>query len=482
LTAIERARNVDLVATASFSGSWARLHRLQASFAGAARTRAEERSLLADARALGATAVPACLRALRGPLASRPWVVSVLRAVAEAAPERVRTGLRELTDGVAADDVKLSALSLLAELGDETATARFADPVEVHRRSLARFAAQLGTPADVASAAELLVSRLSPGALVEFVEAFAEACPDGARRLGEELCARVELDVQARVEVDRLLAPLRQAELPATRPRGRPALLVGLRHDDGRAVIAIARRVLGARRWRSLCVLIDAGGVLADVLYRDDGTLAELRDSVIDPIAADGYQPLAVTASSARRLVAVAARRAVSLGRPLPLGYYLGRDLLELADSHLQGERSADTAALLGRALELLAGGERLRARPLLEHVVGRRPDDAEAVSALGLCALGQGELDAALPMLARAAELEPAWPLHHWNLAAAAHRAGRLDVCAHALVEFLAHADEPAAATVDTGHHRRVAIARRFVADHRRLQTMSGDGREPRA
>jgi hypothetical protein len=470
------------MATASVSGSWARLHRLQASFGAASRTRPEERAALADARALGGTAVPACLRALRGPVAGRPWVVTVLRAVAEVAPARVQSGLRELTEGDAADDVKLSALSLLAELGDETATAWFADPVEVHRRSLARFATQLGTPADVASAAELLVSRLSPGALVEFVEAFADACPDGARRLGEELCARVELDVQARLEVERLMAPLRLAAAPAARVQGRPALLAGLRHQDGRAVIAIARRVRGVRRWRSLCVLIDAGGALADVLYRDDGTLAELRDGVIDPIAADGYDRLPVTPSSARRLVAIAARRAVAIGRPLPTGYYLGRDLLELADSHLQDERSTDGAALLGRALELLAAGQRERARPLLEHVVGRRPDDAEAVSALGLCLLGLGELEPAVRTLARAAELEPAWPLHHWNLAAAAHRAGRLDVCAHALAAFLVHADEPAAATVDASHHRRVAIARRFVADHQRYQAVTGRRPEPRA
>ncbi len=460
----------------TISGSWARLHRMQASFAAVVRARADERVVLADARALGGTAVPACMRALHGPNAGRPWVITVLRAVAEVAPERVRLGLRALTDGGAPDDVKLVALSLLAELGDETASARFVDPIAVHRQSLARFESQLGSPADVASAAELLMSRLAPTALVEFVDAFAEACPEGARRLGEELCARIELDIQARLEVDRLMAPLRLAAAPDLRPQGRPALLTGLRHDDGRAVIAIARRVTGERRWRSLCVLVDAAGGLADVLYRDAGTVAELRDQVIEPIAADGYQRIAVTAASARRLVALAARRAVALGRPLPSGYYLGRDLLELADSHLQGERSADAAAVLGRALELLAQGDRLRARPLLEHVVDRRPDDAEAVSALGLCMLGQGHLAEAVGILARAAELEPAWPLHHWNLAAAAHRAGRLDVCASALVDFLARADEPTAATIDVGHHRRVALARRFIADHRRYESATGE------
>ncbi len=468
--------------SATISGSWARLHRLQASFAAVARSRADERAALADARALAATAVPACLRALGGPTAGRAWVVTVLRAVAEVAPDRVVAGLRALIDGPVADDVKLTVLSLLAELGDETATARFADPLAVHKQSLARFESQLGSPADVASAAELLVSRLAPTALVEFVEAFAEACPDGARRLGEELCGRVELDVIARLEVDRLMAPLRLAAAPAIRPQGRPALLTGLRHPDGRAVIAIARRVAGERRWRSLCVLIDATGALADVLYRDAGTLAELRDRVIEPIAVEGYDRVAMTPTSARRLVGFAARRAVALGRPLPSGYYLGRDLLELADSHLQGERSPDAAALLGRALELLATGDRARARPLLELVVRRQPDDAEAVSGLGLCLLGLGEHDAAVRALARAAELDPAWPLHHWNLAAAAHRAGRLDVCADALVAFLARADEPAAATIDAGHHRRVAIARRFVADHRRYAAATRDRPDPRS
>ncbi len=462
--------------TDTLSGSWARLHRLQASLAAVGPSRADQRAALVDARALGATAVPACLRALRASGTAKAWVATVLRAIAEVAPERVRAGLLELTTGAAPDEAKLIALSLLAELGDETATARFADPLAVHRQSLARFEAQLTTPADVASAAELLMSRLAPTALVEFFAAFAEACPDGARRLGEELGARIELDVQARVEVERLLAPLRQATAPVALRPGRPALLTALQHADGRAIIAVARRVGAERRWRSLCVLIAADGGLHDVLYRDRGTLAALRDEVLAPIEADGYARTPTTAASARRLVALAARRAVALGRRLPSGYYLGRDLLALADSHLPGVVAGDESALLGRALELLAAGDRARAQPLLEHVARHRPDDAEAVSALGLCRLGLGAHDDAVAALARAATLEPGWPLHHWNLAAAAHRAGQLDVCARALVEFLAHADEPAAAAVDPSHGRRVALARRFLADHRRAPRSPGD------
>jgi hypothetical protein len=61
------------------------------------------------------------------------------------------------------------------------------------------------------------------------------------------------------------------------------------------------------------------------------------------------------------------------------------------------------------------------------------------------------------------------------------------LPVCAKALREFLARADDPSIGTlagaVDPGHSRRVSLARRFIADHARLeQATSGLGDEPRA
>jgi tetratricopeptide (TPR) repeat protein len=176
-------------------------------------------------------------------------------------------------------------------------------------------------------------------------------------------------------------------------------------------------------------------------------------------------------------MVGAAARRTVSSGQTLPSGYYLGRDLLGITDSHVVGGRAGEPAALLGRAVDLLAAGESERARPLLEHCASIAPDDAEAASSLGLCLLAQGELPAAVLHLQRAAWIEPQWPLHHWNVAAAAHRAGDLATCAGALREFLARADEPLAAAVDPGHGRRISLARRFVADHARLAGSSLDG-----
>lgn len=473
------------------SGSWAGLHRLRASFE-SARSRADERLLLDEARNLGATAVPLCVRALVADAGDdagrRPWAAQLLRAAAEVAGDRVRAALHEVAAGAAPDEAKLAALGLLAELGDETATARFADPDRIHKQSLARFATQLDTAADVASAADLLVSRLSAEEIVEFIEAFAETSPDGARRLADELCARVDLDVGARGELVRVAAPLRlSCPPPVARPLGRPALLVGLRHADGRIVVAVARRSppgdgrpASRRRWRFLCVLCDAAGAVTDVHYKDDATLASLREEVVMPLEDAGYARFPLTNAAARRLVGAAARRTVSSGRALPSAYYLGRDLLGLTDGHVVGGRAGEPTALLGRAVDLLAAGESDRARPLLEHCAAIAPDDAETASSLGLCLLAQGELAGAVRHLERAAWLEPAWPLHHWNLAAAAHRAGLLSTCATALRAFLARADDPLASSVDPGHARRVTLARRFVADHDRYEDSTVDHPPP--
>lgn len=467
------------------SGSWAGLHRLRSSFDGP-RTRSEERVLLDEARALGATAVPLCARELAAgtELDRRTWAITLLRVLSEIAGDRVRGALLEVAAGPSCDDVKLATLGLLAELGDETATARFADPDRVHQQSLERFATQLDTAADVASAADLLVSRLEPEEIIDFVESFAEASPDGARRLADELCARVDLDVAARSELVRVAAPLRlTCPPPVARPLGRPALLVGLRHHDGRIVVAVARRCAAidgrpaGRRWRFLCVLCDAAGSISDVHYRDDATLSVLRVEVVGPLEAAGYERFAVTGAAARRMVGAAARRSVTAGRTLPSAYYLGRDLLGITDGHVVGGRAGEPAALLGRAVDLLAAGESARARPLLEHCVAIAPDDAEAASSLGLCLLAMGELAAAIRHLARAAWLEPGWPLHHWNVAAAAHRAGELGTCARALAAFLARADDPLAGAVDPGHARRVSLARRFIADHERVEQSSREG-----
>ena len=86
------------------------------------------------------------------------------------------------------------------------------------------------------------------------------------------------------------------------------------------------------------------------------------------------------------------------------------------------------------------------------------------------------GDFPAAVAALTRAAWLEPAWPLHHWNLAAAAHRAGDPATCARALHAFLDHAGDPLAHTIDASHGHRVALARRFLVDHGALRRGRAD------
>src|SRR5204863_2794548 len=104
--------------------------------------------------------------------------------------------------------------------------------------------------------------------------------------------------------------------------------------------------------------------------------------------------------------------------------------------------RASHLATLHGRAVDLLAAGEHARARPLLEHCFRIAPDDADIAASLGSCLLAAGEVEAARAPLALAARLEPAWALHHWNLAAACHRAGDLAGCWRALREYLVRTD----------------------------------------
>ncbi|MEZ4403451.1 MAG: hypothetical protein R3B06_25725 [Kofleriaceae bacterium] len=457
------------------SSSWTDLQRLRASFG--TRARVDEPGLRALARTLGATAVPLCGRMLAGSADERAWALELMRTIAQVADERVRHELRTATGRALTDEAKLAALALLAELGDEETTARFADPRQMHQQSFSRFAGQLASPAEVASAADLLVSRLPPRELVEFVEAFSETNPERARELADELAARVDLGVAARGELSRVVAPLRLVRRPSSPARalGRPSLLAGLRHPDGRVVVVVARRVPGEPRWRALAILCAADGALDAVRYDDDATPRGVRDTLIAPLADDGYARFTLTTSAARRLVTGAARRAVTAGPALPSAYYLGRDLLGLGHSHLADggvpADEPDRGALLGRAIDLLAGGAPARARPLLEHCARVGPDDADAHGHLGLCRYALGDYVGAVEALRRAVWLEPAWPLHHWNLAAAAHRVGDVAGCAQALHGFLDHAGDRLAAAIDHEHARRVALARRFLADHGALR-----------
>jgi hypothetical protein len=469
-----------------------KLHRLAASFA-APRSSARDRATLRLAVELGAIAVPCCARELAGLVpARRAWARELLGAIAiEPEPggpgeDRVRRAVRDLLEGPATDDAKIDALALLAELGEVSVPASFADPAAIQRRSVEELVGHLTTTESIASAAALVSEGLEPAAIVELVEALSEIAPAAAQRLVGELGARVDVDPELRGDLQRVTAPLalvdprgaagdRAPDAAALAPR--PSLVEIHRHPAGRIVVAIARRVPDQRRWRAMSVLIDEDGALIDGWYDADCAPRKVTAEVLAPLGAQGFAGGAATPAAARRMVAEAACRAVALGVGLPPAYYPGRDLLELGDAHLAGRPAPDPlTTALSRAVDLLAAGELARARPLLEHCTCHAPDDALAASSLGLCLSAQGDVAAALPWLERATRLEPAWPLHHWNLAAAAHQAGRLDACYLAMVRFLARSGVPAArAAHDPEHGDRVRLAERIVVEHERTCRLEG-------
>jgi tetratricopeptide (TPR) repeat protein len=104
------------------------------------------------------------------------------------------------------------------------------------------------------------------------------------------------------------------------------------RADGARAVLVTQR--LGDRRparLRAMTAIVDAGGKLTSVRYEPElaprGGVKRLQHALVSA----GYLPSPPrSVDEAARLVGNAARGT----RPLPRGYYLGRDLLGLRDEH----------------------------------------------------------------------------------------------------------------------------------------------------
>src|SRR5687768_9757868 len=114
------------------------------------------------ARKLGATAIPLLGRELRQTDAFRREAARTALALLATTDARVRVirELRVVTGDTSADEAKVCALGLLAELG-EHAAARFSDPAAIQRRSALALAAQLDGPSDVASAIDMMVRQLA---------------------------------------------------------------------------------------------------------------------------------------------------------------------------------------------------------------------------------------------------------------------------------------------------------------------------------
>lgn len=432
-------------------------------------------------RRLGTTAIPLLGRALRHADPRRREAARTALA-AIASPEsggeirtRVLAELRAITTENTGDEIKVCALGLLSELGERGA-AQFSDPGAIQHRSAVALAAQLGTDADVASAADLMVRQLQDTDIVQMIEVMTQAAPAAARRLAAELTGRLDLPADARERIAATIAS--DGALPVAGDRRKPprstqvAVLVDA---SARLVVVASRKVIGERRWRRWAVLVGASGRIEDCLHEDDGGEDGDAAPLIANLCADGYRIASTDLEHARTVVTSAARLTASPSSTgaceLPSAYYLGRDLLALGDAHL-GSRPPQGTSTIARALEHLADGDPVRAEALLAKCDIANPDAAAAMAAI---LLGRGDAAAAIVALERALAAEPAWPLHHWNHAVALHQLGDVNGCFHALRRFVSTSAAPTGLYADPAQPGRVGQAERMLAELERTARLTG-------
>jgi tetratricopeptide (TPR) repeat protein len=404
--------------------------------------------------------------------------LAAIAAQGASAHARVAAALQPITVGPVADEAKVIALGLLSQLG-EHADVRFADPQAIRARSAIALAAHLETAADLASAVDLMVHQLEAGEIMQMLEVMAEAAPSAAHRLARELGIRIDVPGDVRDRIMLLvatIAPKLPPEADAPAPELRRAELVHatvLGDAAARLVVIASRKLPGELRWRRWAVQIGVSGRIEDCVHEDDAGPDGDPTSLFATLGADGYHIASTSLDHARAVVAAAARRTTEAVQALPSPYYLGRDLLDLADAHLGARgRAHPASALLARAIELVAAGDAARALPLLERC---DPDHPDAAAALAAALLAQHRPAAAIAALDRALAAEPDWPLHHWNLAAALHQLGDTRGCYHALRRFIATSAAPSGLAADPAQPARLGCAERLIAELERTARVTG-------
>src|SRR5439155_21417078 len=74
-------------------------------------------------------------------------------------------------------------------------------------------------------------------------------------------------------------------------------------------------------------------------------------------------------------------------------------------------------AECLALASQRLAERKYREASSIYSHVLSRDPDNAEALSHLGICVAVLGNVTLGLELMAKAVALQPGWPKYHSNL-----------------------------------------------------------------
>jgi hypothetical protein len=431
-------------------------------------------------RRLGVTAIPMLGRELTSLEPRRREAARVALAQVAVDPQlgvrpRVIAELRHIASSDVHDDGKVCALGLLAELGERSA-ARFTDPPAIQRRSALALASELDNPTDVAAAADMMVHQLDDDEIVSLIQVMVEASAGAAYHLAMELCARLDVAADTRERISQV-ALGGAAPLPVHERRvPRPTQVSVMADPTGRIVVVASRKIAGERRWRRWAVLIDAAGAIVDCVHEDASTIDTDHGPLVTSLLSDGYHIASTDLERARGLVTAAARHSATASEApdrLPASYYVGRDMLDLGEAHLGGRVHAHpTTTSLGRAVELIADNDLSCAQVLLARCVDSSPDVAAATAAVLLV---QRRFAEAILPLTRAIELEPDFPLHHWNHAAALHQLGDARGCYAALGRFLSTSERPTGLYADPDQPSRVSLASRMIADLERTARLTG-------
>lgn len=347
---------------------------------------AGQRRIVTAALALGTVAVPMLVRRFTHDVAARPACQAALLAIAELAPadhRRVVAELRKSLLGLVEDTARVATLALLHQLGSAEPGAQFVDPVQVQRDAARALAKQLTSPADIARAASLMITQLPVVELLAMVELVVADAPDCGAWLTDELLARLDLDADIRAELRRIAAGVRVAAPEMPQHVGESSL-VTLEHPSGAVVIvAEAGPALPVDLRRAIAFLVDASGLLVNATYQEPATRGTTADWMRG-LVADGYRETAMERVTARGVVVAAARRAAAHHAELPTAYYLGRDLLQLGNTHLgvRADQEIDStwSVAAGYGVDLLAAGEVTGAFALLAQCVARDAVQAAAI------------------------------------------------------------------------------------------------------
>ncbi len=439
---------------------------------------AEQRRIVIAALGLGSVAVPMLVRRFSQTAAARTACQAALLAITEVAPadhRRVVAELRKSVHAVVSDDARVALLALLHQLGSVEPGAQFADPVQVQRDAARALAKQLTSPADIARAAALMIRQLPVVELLAMVELVVADAPDCGAWLTDELLARLDLDADIRAELRRIAAGVRVAApvmpLPAS-----DATLTALVHPSGAMGIVVeAAPAAPLELRRAIAFLVDAGGLLIDATYQEPaarGVTAEWMRGLV----ADGYRETAIERAAARSAVIAAARQAVADNAELPLAFYVGRDLLQLGNTHLGGragqEIDSTWSVAAGYGVDLLAAGEVTGAFALLSQCVARdavqAAANADVASAYGMTCLALEKYADAAHWLSVAAAADPGLADHAWNWACAAERNQDLVTTYRALTQYCLRAERgDITASVAT----RLDVARVLIKSLRQAQ-----------